>query len=130
MTEITKAGTPSVSSALTLPANRINGLLAGEDIAAGDACHIGGNGKAYRSIGAIVDEAADVRGFAAGEASSGEAVTLAFDVTMRYGAALTPSDTLYLSGTVRGGLANSPSLGGTEPVAFVVDATRIHVLQN
>lgn len=57
-------------------------------------------------------------------------VTLAFDVTMRYGAALTSSDTLYLSGTVRGGLANAPSLGGTEPVAFVVDATRIHVLQN
>ena len=130
MAEIKKAGTPSVSSALTLVANRINGLLAGEDIAAGDACHIGGSGKVYRSIGAIADEAADVRGFAAGEARSGEAVTLAFDVTMRYGEDLPPSDGLYLSETVPGGLTDVPSQGGTEPVAFIVDATRIHVLQS
>src|SRR5215208_6122282 len=100
MAEIMKAGTPSVSSALTLPGNRINGLLAGEDIAAGDACHVGSDGQAYRSIGTVADAAADVRGFAAGQARSGEAVTLAFDVTMHYGADLTPSDTLYLSGTV------------------------------
>jgi hypothetical protein len=130
MAEIHRVGTPTMLFVLPLAANRISGARAGEDIAAGDACHIGGNGKAYRSSGAIADEAADVRGFAAGAARSGEAVTLAFDVTMRYNAALTPGDTLYLSGTARGGLANSPSLGGTEPVAFVVDATRIHVLQS
>lgn len=130
MAEITRAGTPSVASVLTLAANRISGLRAGEDIAAGDACHIDGTGKVYRSIAASGDGAADVRGFAAAGARSGEAVTLAFDVTMRYGEGLPSSDGLYLSETVPGGLSDSPSPGGTTPVAFVVDATRIHVLQS
>ena len=134
MAEIERVGTPAVLFVLPLAANRISGLLAGEDIAAGDACYIKGNGKskgkAYRSIGATADEAADVRGFAVAEATSGEAVMLAFDVTMRYGEDLPPSDGLYLSATIPGGLADSPSPGGTEPVAFVVDATRIHVLQS
>ena len=58
------------------------------------------------------------------------AVSLTVDVTMRYGEGLPPSDGLYLSGTVPGGLADVPSQGGTEPVAFIVDATRIHVLQS
>ncbi len=130
MGEITKLGTPSVSSALALAANRISGVLAGEDIAAGDACHIDGDGKVRRSLGATADQAADVRGFAATEAKGGEAVSLAFDVTMRYGEDLPPSEGLYLSETVPGGLADSPSPGGPKPVAFVVDATRIHVLQS
>ena len=130
MAEIGKVGTPAVTSVLTLPANRISGVLAGEDIAAGDACYIDGNVWVYRSIGAAPGEAADVRGFATAAARRGEAVTLAFDVTMRYGEALPPSDGLYLSATVPGGLADVPSPGGTEPVAYVVDATRIHVLQS
>src|ERR671931_136367 len=54
MAEIMKAGTPSVVSALTLAANRINGSLAGEAIAAGDACYVDGAGRAYRSIGSTV----------------------------------------------------------------------------
>ena len=58
------------------------------------------------------------------------AITLAFDVTLRYGEDLPPSDGLYLSATVPGGLADSPSPGGPRPVAYVVDATRIHVLQS
>ena len=130
MAEITKAGTPAVTSALVLGANRIGGRLAGEDIAAGDACYIKGNREVYRSVGAASGEAADVRGFAVAGAERGEAVTLAFDVTMRYGEGLPPSDGLYLSETIPGGLADCPSPGGTAPVAFVVDATRIHVLQS
>ena len=57
------------------------------------------------------------------------AATLAVDVTMRYGEGLPPSDTLDLSALVRG-LADVPSRGGAEPVAFIVDAGGIHVLQN
>jgi hypothetical protein len=49
---------------------------------------------------------------------------------MRYGAGLPPSGALYLSATVPGGLADCPSPGGTEPIAFVVDAAQIHVLQS
>jgi hypothetical protein len=134
MAEIARAGPPAVLLALPLAANRIGGLRAGEAIAAGDACHIKGNGKrngtVYRSVGAVAGEAAEVRGFALAGARRGEAATLVFDVTMRYGAGLPPSDGLYLSGTVPGGLADTPSPGGTAPVAFVVDAARIHVLQS
>ncbi len=128
MVEITRAGTPSVLSVLPLAANRITGVLAGEDIAAGDACYIDRNVWVYRSIGAAADAAADVRGFATAVAKRGEAVILAFDVTLRYGEDLPPSDGLYLSGKVPGGLADTPSAGAAMPVAFVVDATRIHVL--
>ena len=130
MAEIARVGTPAVLLALPLAANRIGGVRAGEDIAAGDACYTKGNREVYRSSGAVTGEAADVRGFAVAEARRGEVATLVFDVTMRYGAGLPPSDGLYLSETVPGGLADSPSPGGTEPVAFVVDATRIHVLQS
>jgi hypothetical protein len=130
MAEITKVGIPSVLSALTLASNRINGSLAGEDIAAGDACCVNGDGKVHRSIGATVGEAADVRGFATAAARSGEVVTLAFDVMMRYGEDLPHGEDLYLSGTVPGGLADSPSPGGAEPLAWVVDGTRVHVLQS
>ena len=130
MAEITRAGTPTVLSVLTLANNRINGSLAGEDLAAGDACTIDSAGRVQRSIGTAAGEAADVRGFAEAEARSGQPVTLVFDVTMRYGEALPAGENLYLSGTVPGGLADAPSPGGTQPVAFVVDATRIHTLQS
>lgn len=130
MAEIEKVGTPSVLSPLTLAGNRINGLPAGEDIAAGDACYIHTSGRAHRSSGAAAGEAADVRGFAAAPARRGEAVTLVFDVTMSYGAGLPGGESLYLSETVAGGLADAPSPGGAQPVAFVADATSIHVLQS
>ena len=130
MTQITRAGTPAVLSVLTLANNRITGSLAGEDIAAGDACTIDSAGKVRRSIGAEAGEAADVRGFAEAAASSGQPVTLVFDVTLRYGEGLPAGENLYLSGTIPGGLADAPSPGGTRPVAFVVDATRIHTLQS
>jgi hypothetical protein len=130
MAEITRVGTPAVLSALTLAANRITGSLAGEDIAAGDACTIDGAGKVRRSVGFAFGEAADVRGFAEAQAGSGQPVTLVFDVTMRYGEGLSRGGSLYVSATIPGGLADSPSPGGTRPVAFVVDATRIHTLQS
>src|SRR6266487_4079718 len=111
MAEITRVGIPAVLSVLTLAANRINGSLAGEDLAAGDACYIDSDGKVHRSSGATAGDAADVRGFATTEAGSGQAVSLAFDVTMRYGEGLPEDQNLYLSGTVPGGLADAPSPG-------------------
>jgi hypothetical protein len=130
MAEIQMIGTPSVSSVLTLPANRIVGARAGEDIAAGDACYLDDAGRVQRSRGAAAGPSADVRGFAAAAASSGDSVTLVFDVTMRCGENLPPDASLYLSAIVPGGLADAPSPGSSSPVAFVVDATRIHVLQS
>jgi hypothetical protein len=84
----------------------------------------------HRSIGATIGEAADVRGFATAAAKSAETVTLAFDVTMLYGEDLPRGKDLYLSKTVPGGVADSPSPGSAQPVAWVVDATRIHVPQS
>ena len=129
MAEIAKSGTPSLST-LTTQVNSLAGLLAGEAIAAGDACYIKSDGKAWKSTGAAANAAAEVHGFAAQAASVGEAVTLCWDVRFRYGAGLTPGTKLFLSGTVVGGLADAASTGGTKPIAFVVDATRIHVYQS
>ena len=71
MVEIMRVGLPAVLSPLVLAGNRISGPPAGEDIVAGDACYLTGDGRAYRSIGAAPDEAADVRGFAAASVRRG-----------------------------------------------------------
>jgi hypothetical protein len=130
MAEISKSGTPSLSTLLPQPANRQTGLLAGEDIAAGDACYIKSDGKVWRSTGAAANAAAKVRGWAAQPAKSGEAITLVHDVNMRYGASLTPGANYYLSGTVAGGIADAASTGGTGPIAYAVDDERIRVLRS
>ena len=127
MADIAKSGTPSLASVAPPASSRISGLLAGEDIAAGDACYIKSDGKVWRSTGAAANAAAKVRGYAFVAAKSGEAVTLYFDVNLNYGAGLTPGADYYLSATA-GALADAASVGGTAPVAYAVDATRIHVM--
>jgi hypothetical protein len=127
MAEIAKSGVPSLAS-FGLDANdKCTGLIAGEAIAAGDAVYIKSDGKVWRATGAAVAPAAVVRGFALIAAQVGEAVTFAWDVRLRYGAALTPGASYYLSGTNPGGLADAASTGGTVAVAYAVDATRIYV---
>ena len=130
MAEIGKCGSPAVLSVLMLGSNRINGSPAGEPIAAGDACHIDAAGAVHRSVGSAAGAAAEVRGFAAADAGRGEATTLVFDVAMRYGRDLPPGASLYLSATVPGGLADAPSAGGLQQVAYVVDHDVIHLLQS
>lgn len=128
MAEIAKSGTPSLAT-LTTQVNSMAGLLAGEAIAAGDACYINADGKVYKASGAAANAAAKVRGFATQAASQGEAVTLAWNVRFRYGSGLTPGINVYLSGAVAGGLADAASTGGVNPIGFVVDATRIFLRQ-
>ncbi len=130
MSEIKKVGTPTVVSVLTLSANRLSGAQAGEALAAGDACHVGGDDRVYRSRATAPDGADSVRGFAAADASQNAPATLVFDVTLRYGAGLPAGASLYLSTIVPGGLADSPAATAQPEVAFVVDDTRIHVLQS
>jgi hypothetical protein len=126
MAEISKSGTPSMCSVNPPQCNQFN-LLAGEALAAGDACYIKSDGKAWKSTGAAANAAAKVDGFAAEAAAVGEAVTLWFGVNFRYGSGLTPGAKYFVSGTVAGGLADAASTGGTGMVATAVDATRIHV---
>lgn len=128
MPVVAKTGTPSLSSDTPPQSSQIVGLLAGEDIAAGDACRINAaDGRVYRSSGAAAGVNAKVRGFAAKPAKQGEAVTLYAEVNFRYGAGLARGGDLYVSGTVAGGLDDAPSLGGTAPVGYVIDDTRIRV---
>lgn len=130
MAEIAKSGTPSLSTTLPCPAHSISGLLAGEAIAAGDACYIASTGLAMRTSGAAANAAAKCRGFAAAAASINEAVTLYHDVNFRYGAALTPGALYYASSTVAGGLADAATTGGTAAIAYAIDTTRIRVLES
>lgn len=127
MAEVAKSGTPSLSSLHPAEENKLSGLLAGEAIAAGDALYLNTDGRLYRASGAAANAAARVVGFAQKAASAGESVSAYRNVRMRYGAGLTPSTRLYLSGTVPGGLADAASTGGTTPVAVVIDATRIQI---
>jgi hypothetical protein len=128
MAEIAKSLTPSLASVTPPQSSTIVGLLAGEAIAAGDACYIkAADGRVWRSSGAAVAAAAKVRGWAAAAAPVGEAVTLYTDVNFRYGAALSPGADYFLSGTVAGGIADVASTGGTAPIGYAIDATRIRV---
>lgn len=129
MAEIAKSGTPSYSSVVPSQALTLNGLLAGETIAAADACYIkAADGRVWKATGAAANAAALVAGFALGPAIAGDPVTLVDTGNIRYGATLTISALLYLSGTVAGGLADAASTGGLTPIAVAIDATRIRIL--
>lgn len=130
MAAIAKSGTPSLASTNPPQNSQIAGLTAGEAIAAGDACYINSSGNIIRSTGAAANAAAKVRGFAAEAADNGRPVTLFHDVTFRYGSGLTPGADVYLSGTTAGALDSVSSTGGTAPIGFVVDATRIRLYQS
>jgi len=132
MSAIAKSGTPSLSSMNLDPgAQKLPALIAGEALAAGDACYIkASDGLVYRSTGAAANAAAKVRGFAPTAINSGEPVSLIFNVSMNYGSGLTPGADYYLSGSTAGGLDTATSTGGTAPIAFAIDATRIYVFQS
>lgn len=131
MADVAKSGTPSLSTVVPCPAHHISGLEAGEALAVGDACYIkASDGKVYKSTGAAANAAAKVDGFVLQAAAAGDGVSLYFDVNVRYGSGLTPGARYYLSGATAGALADAASTGGTAPVAFAIDATRIRVLQS
>ena len=128
MAEIAKVGVPSYSSLVPQQADTVNGLLAGEDIAAGDACYIkASDGRIWRGNGTAANEAARVRGFAFTAASAGDALTLVRVGNIRYAQALVPGVDYFLSATVPGGLSDAATTGGTRAIAYAVDAQRIGI---
>lgn len=129
MATIAKAGIPSLASVLPPQNQQLAGLLAGEAIAAGDACYIKTDGKIWRSIGTAVNAAAKCDGFALEACNVGEAVTIMWDVNLKYGSGMTPGARLFVSGTA-GALDDVATVGGTAPVGYVVDGTRVHVFQS
>jgi hypothetical protein len=128
MAAVSKSGAPSISTMVPCPAHQLSGLIAGEAIAAGDACYIkGSDGKVYLATGAAANAAAVVSGFAAKNYAVGQGVTLYHDVNLAYGSGLTPGARYFLSGTVPGGLDTAASTGGTTWIAEAQDATRVFV---
>jgi len=128
MAAVAKSGTPSVCSQTPGREHQINGLYAGEAIAAGDACYVkAADGKVWLSNGTAVNAAAKVRGFAATAAAAGEAVTLYAGVNFYYGTALSPGADLFASSVTSGALSDVATVGGTAPIGYVVDATRVHL---
>lgn len=123
MAVITKVGTPSLSSLLLSPENKISGLLAGEAIGPGDPCYVKNDGKVWKSLGAGVNAAAKVRGYALAAAQVGEAVTLMRQGEQRYGSGLTPGADVFLA--VAGGFDTAATTGGTAPIGYAIDTTRI-----
>lgn len=130
MAAVTKFGIPSLATTLPPPNNQLSGLVAGEAIAAGDACYIKSDGKIWLATGAAAAAAAKVKGFAATSAAVGQGVTLFWGVNFAYGTALTPGALYYLSGSVAGGLDTVASTGGTVPIAQAVDATRVYFMHS
>lgn len=128
MAAVAKSGTPSLCSQTPGREHQISGLKAGEAIAAGDACYVkAADGLVWLSTGAAANAAAKVRGFAFAAAQAGEAVTLYAGVNWNYGAALTPGTDLFLSAATAGALSDVATTGGTAPIGFVIDATRVHL---
>lgn len=132
MAEISKTGTPSTSGILPPMTMQVAGRTAGEAIGVFDVVYIKeSDGKVYKATGAAATEPARARGYSPDSHVAGdEDVTIYFgDITVRYGAGLTPGRAVFLSGTVAGGIADAASTGGTTALGFCVDATRIHFLQ-
>lgn len=121
---------PSIASYLPDAHCKITGLLAGQAIAAGDACYIASDGTIMRSTAVAADAAAKVRGFALIPTDAGEAVTLFNWIEIRYANAMTPGANVYLSaatGANSGRIADATSTNAPTACGFVVDAQRIVV---
>lgn len=130
MAAVTLTGTPSLASVVKdLGPHSITGLLAGEAIGAGHLCYIKSDGKVWKADGTSANAAAKVRGMALVAAQTGEACTLVHGVHVRYGASLTPGADLFLA-TTPGLIVDTASTGGSAPIGFVVDDTRIAIFQS
>lgn len=125
MADVTKAGTLTLTNQMPPATNKLN-LIAGEAIAAGDACYVKSDGKWWRSTGAAANAAAVVDGFALSAAAAGEGLTCGWNLRLDYGSGLTPGTPYYLSATA-GALADAASTGGTVIIGRAIDATRIEV---
>lgn len=126
MAAVTLTGTPSLTTTLPCPAHHISGLLAGEALDAGNLVYIKSDGKVWKSNGTSANAAAKVDGIVMVATAVGEAASVYNDVNVRYGAGLTPGARLYLS-TTAGLIVDATTTGGTAPIGFVIDATRVRI---
>jgi hypothetical protein len=133
MAEVTRTGTPSLAGQRPAPEHRRAGLVAGEDVTAGDALYLKASDvKFYKATAAAANEAVRVKGLAAKTTKAGDPVVALRGCTMQYGpnVAGTPTNPgayLYLSATVAGGLADATAVNAPRPVAEVLDNGAIFI---
>ncbi len=132
MAAVTKVGTPTLSSVLPQQGDQIQGIAA-EALGACDVVYISGvagNGQPLISLadGSAADALAAARGVTAHAAGVGAGVTVYRQARFEYGATLVTTHganaPVFLSGTP-GALVDAATTGGTVPIGYVVDQTRI-----
>lgn len=128
MATITKVGTPSISTTTPCPAHHISGLNAGEAIAAGDLVYVATTGLVMKANGTAATAPARARGMALQAAAINEGVSIYSGVNVRYGSGMTPGTSLFVSATA-GLIDDAATTGGTVPIGFVIDATRIRIFE-
>jgi len=128
MAALTKVSPQPPATIALPPCNKLSEkMIAGEAIGLLDACYIKSDGLVWLATGSAANAAARVRGFAIRAAAVGEPVTLAWGFVSQYGSGLTIGADYYLSATA-GALDTAATTGGTAPIAFAVDATRVQFL--
>lgn len=127
MSQITRKNvTVDANSARVAP--QISGLLAGEDgIKAGMPCRVDSNGEIVRSNASSAGDEANVDGFAATDADTGDPVTLyGAGTRFQYAESLTKGATLYLA-SANGELDDAPQPGDPDGVAVAISGKDIVV---
>ncbi len=125
MAAVTKVSPQPPATIALPPCNRpAEKMIAGEDIGILDAVYVASTGLVMKATGAVANAAARVRGFALRAIKSGEPATFGFGFVAQYGTGLVPGADYFL-GAVAGGLDTAATVGGTAPVAFAMDATRV-----
>jgi len=134
MADVAKSPAASMDTSTGMFAPQVTGnLYAGEALSAVAPCYIKAtDGKVYMSNGAAADAAAGFDGFTPRACSINEAVALfGVGARFRYGTALVPGSSLFISATAGGGvLGDAATVGGTVAVAKAINSTDIRVIRN
>jgi len=132
MANVSKTGTPTISTPAPTKESLLTGLLAGEALAGGDAVYVKtSDGALWIATGAALNEAAEAIGLVCTPASAGEPATVAlFGSGIMFGYGPNVSGTATAAGTALylgtgGALANAATTGGIFPVAWAVGDGRI-----
>lgn len=131
MALVTRVTTASMDASTGMLAAQIPDLIAGEDIDLVAPCYIkSSDGKVWMSNATSANEAAEVAGFSARAAKTGQPVTLFGKGTrFKYGSGLTPGDVLFLAATA-GRLDTAATTGDAFGVAQVITATDIRITRD
>lgn len=121
MATIAKKNSPMVSTSTPGHEHQLAGLLAFEDLKAGDAVYIKNDGSIAKWV-----PTQKFRGCVVIDTPAGDSATIWSGVNIAYGSGLTPGAEVYTSTTVAGALDNA-SVATSLQVGYCVDAERIYI---